>query len=286
LPSITELKQEIEWRRCAADPTYFAEKYWWIQHPEGRRLFDMRPEQRDTLGSFLTEKKTIILKARQIGYTTLHTFYSFWGTWFHPDRKAIILSQTEDDALQALQMCHFGWSLLPDWMKDYKTKRLDRNKTFMTFSNGSVIEVDASEKDPARGKTAWLVVMDEAASFPNPEEAWASIEPATDIAGRIVVLSTAKGAGNWFHTQWLAANEPQSRWRHIFNNWRAVPERDDDWYALKVAEYAHIPWFVHQEYPTTPEEAFLKSGNNFFDAEFLQSLEKWEPERGVLVHVF
>jgi hypothetical protein len=286
MPSITELKNEIEWRRCAADPVYFAQKYWWIQHPEGRRLFVMRPEQRETLGAFLTEKKTIILKARQIGYTTLTTFFAFWATWFHADRKVIILSMTEDDAFDALGMANFGQGLLPEWMKTYKTRRLDNNKSFMTFSNGSSIVVDAAKNDPARGQTAWLVVMDEAAKFPNPEDAWASIEPATDIGGRVCVLSTANGVGNWYHTQWLVANEPDSSWRHVFNNWRAVPERDDAWYEQKLIDYAHIPWFVHQEYPTTPEEAFLKSGNAFFDVEFLQGLELREPERGVLVEVF
>jgi hypothetical protein len=35
-----------------------------------------------------------------------------------------------------------------------------------------------------------------------------------------------------------------------------------------------LPWQLAQEYPTTPEEAFVKSGNPVFDLDILQAMER------------
>ena len=35
-----------------------------------------------------------------------------------------------------------------------------------------------------------------------------------------------------------------------------------------------LPWQLAQEYPTTPEEAFVKSGNPVFDLDILQEMDK------------
>ena len=35
-----------------------------------------------------------------------------------------------------------------------------------------------------------------------------------------------------------------------------------------------LPWQLAQEYPTTPEEAFVKSGNPVFDLDILEEMSK------------
>ena len=35
-----------------------------------------------------------------------------------------------------------------------------------------------------------------------------------------------------------------------------------------------LPWQLAQEYPTTPEEAFVKSGNPVFDLDILEEMGK------------
>ena len=68
----------------------------------------------------------------------------------------------------------------------------------MVFDNGSQITSMPSASDPARGESATLIVVDEWAFLPNPEEAWASVEPVADVGGRdrITQLDEAAGAGN------------------------------------------------------------------------------------------
>jgi hypothetical protein len=106
------------------------------------------------------------------------------------------------------------------------------------------------------------VVVDEWAFIPNQEDAWASIEPVADIGGQIIGLSTANGSGNWFHNEWLKATEGISPFKPMFYSWRAVSDRDEEWFERKCLEM--LPWIRAQEYPNDPEEAFAKSGNPVF----------------------
>jgi hypothetical protein len=114
----------------------------------------------------------------------------------------------------------------------------------------------------------FLVVVDEWAFLPNAEDAWASIEPITDLGGRCIGISTAKGEGNFFHQLWLGSQQGTNGFTGIFFPWWAVDGRDDVWYAEK-AELLE-PWQLAQEYPGTPEEAFVGSGNPVFNLEVLR----------------
>jgi hypothetical protein len=127
-----------------------------------------------------------------------------------------------------------------------------------------------SASDPARGESATLVVVDEWAFLPNPEEAWASIEPVADVGGRIIGLSTANGSGNFFHQLWVGSQTGSNKFESMFFPWSATEDRGDDWYVDKQASM--LPWQLAQEYPSSPEEAFVKSGNPVFDLDILEEM--------------
>ena len=113
--------------------------------------------------------------------------------------------------------------------------------------------------------------MDEWAFLPNPEEAWASIEPVADVGGRIIGLSTANGSGNFFHNLWTGAVTGNNNFDPMFFPWSASEDRDESWYEGK--KDAMLPWQLAQEYPTSPEEAFVRSGNPVFDLDALEAIE-------------
>jgi hypothetical protein len=56
----------------------------------------------------------------------------------------------------------------------------------------------------------------------------------------------------------------------MFFPWSASEDRDESWYESKQASM--LPWQLAQEYPTTPEEAFIKSGNPVFDLDVLEAM--------------
>lgn len=279
-----ELIQEAEWRRCAADEIYFLEKYWYIRHPEhGKILFKLRDAQKEILEVWNTERYSISLKARQIGWSTLAAGHSFWLTFFHANRPVVFLSRTEREAVDLLALGKYGYRGLPEWMRKRGPQLTNDHQLKMPFDNASSIESMPSRQDPARGKSVYLVIVDEWAFLENPEEAWASIEPITDIGGRVIGISTANGWGNFFHEFWVKAETGVSKFKPMFFPWSVVPERDPNFIESKRRS-GMLEWQIHQEYPETPEEAFVRSGNPFFDFDVLQALKKElkQPEIGYL----
>lgn len=270
--SFSELKREAEWRRCVKDERYFLENYWHIAHPaKGRILFELRDAQKHALKEWASQRYSLTLKARQIGWSTLVAAHQFWLAYFHSDQNIIDLSRTERESVLLLKKTKYGQKHLPDWMVERGPRSLVEHQQRMAFDNGSQITSMPSASDPARGESASLIVVDEWAFLPNPEDAWASIEPVADIGGRIIGLSTANGSGNFYHQLWVGATAGTNKFAPMFFPWSATEDRGDAWYQDK--RESMLPWQLAQEYPTTPEEAFVKSGNPVFDLDVLDQLE-------------
>jgi|TARA_R110002051_G_scaffold143306_1_gene216275 hypothetical protein len=268
---VNELRQEAEWRHCVADESYFLRMYWNIAHPaHGRILFNLRGAQSEALKRWDNNRYSLTLKARQIGWTTLVAAHQFWLAFFREDQNIIDLSRTEREAVLLLRKTKYGFKHLPLWMVERGPESMVDHQQRMVFSNGSQITSMPSASDPARGESASLVVVDEWAFLPNPEEAWASIEPVADVGGRIIGLSTANGSGNFFHHLWTGATTGNNKFDAMFFPWSASEDRDESWYEGKCKSM--LPWQLAQEYPTSPEEAFVRSGNPVFDLDILDRM--------------
>lgn len=283
-----QLLEEMEWRKCFPDTSdpdelleafdYFCRTYASIRHPaRGRIPFEMFDAQRETVKSWLSDRYSIILKARQLGFSTLAAAFVLWATFGYSDRTIIMLSRTEREAIKLLQKSKYVYKFLPDWMK-FRGPPMNETQTKIEFANESYVESLPSANDPARGESVWLVVVDEMAFLPNSEEAWASIEPIADVGGRVIMLSTANGEGNLFHQLWVGAETSNNRFKPLFFPWSANG-RTQDWYDEKKADLPE--WILASEYPDNPEDAFLKSGRPVFSLEMLRSLELRPPlQRG------
>lgn len=269
-------KLELAWRKARSD-VIWATTHWWIQHPRGSRPWEVYDSQREILELWASGAHALHLKARQLGFSTSVGFFAWWRAYFNEDVKVLLLSKGEREATELLDKVKFGLERLPDWLKDRGPKVSNWTQTKITFDNGSEIVSLPSANNPARGFTGALVVVDEWAFLLNGEEAWASIEPTADIGGQIIGLSTANGVGNIFHTLWKNATTKRSMFVPKFYPWNAVPSRDQDWYHRKADNL--LPWQLHQEYPTTAEEAFIKSGASVFDVSKILELPVDAPVR-------
>lgn len=280
------LLNEAEWRKCRGTHKedvealmYWMETHAHIQHPQdGKILIPLRPAQREILGTWVHERYSIVLKARQIGWSTLAALYALWLSFFWPDTLIIMLSKGEREAEKLLYKATYAYDRLPDWMKVRGPRRTSKNLKKLSFDNASQIESMPSKEDPGRSSTASLVFVDEWAFLENAEEAWASIEPIADVGGRVIGLSTANGSGDFFHTFWLKAEQKLSDFKPMFYPWSANSDRNDEWYATKARNMQ--PWQLAQEYPSNPDEAFVKSGNPVFDTDKLLTISTLEPANG------
>lgn len=288
---LNDLLHEKEWRLCTGPKNatndelldafeHFCSTYWFIRHPErGRIKFEVREAQRETARAWISNRRSIVLKARQIGFSTLAAAFAFWETFFWQDRPEVMLSRTEREAAKLLQKSKYGYKMLPEWMRLRGPALLSDNQLKMVFNNESYLESLPSGNDPARGEAVFRVFIDEMAFLPNSEEAWAAIEPIVDVGGRAVCLSTANGEGNIFHQLWVGSQTGENSFVGIFFPWSAG-DRDDNWYEVKKRELPD--WQLAQEYPSDPDEAFIRSGRPVFDIDILRSIETQEPREGYL----
>lgn len=255
---------------------YFCETYAFIRHPsKGKIPFVLRQSQIETVDAWLGNRWTIVLKARQIGFSTLCSIYSFWLTYFYRDRQVILISKGEREASMLLDHAKYVYQFMPEWMR-LMGPMGNPTLTSWKMSNNSKLLSMPSASNPARGATAFLIVVDEIAFLPDSENAWASIEPVVNMGGSCIMLSTANGEGNLFHKVWVGAKQEANRFKGIFFPWWAS-DRDEAWYEEQCRDLPE--WQVAQEYPSNPEEAFLKSGRPVFDLEKLASIPTAEPKR-------
>ena len=91
---IKDLLNEREWRKCAPDTDdpqrlleafeYFCATYVYIKHPDkGRINLNLFDSQRQSVDLWIRSRYSLMLKARQLGFSTLVTVYALWLTFFH-----------------------------------------------------------------------------------------------------------------------------------------------------------------------------------------------------------
>lgn len=293
-PSEAALQQEAIWRLAKEQPKLFIEAFCKIRVPgrKGLSRFKLTWAQADGLEHWVQNRYSITLKARQIGWSTLIAGYSLWRAITIPYEDIIMISRTEREAAELMAKAALMYTHLPGWVRS-KALRENNNKQVMEFSNGSRITSMPSASDPARGSSASLIVVDEWAFLQDPEGAWASIEPVADVGGQVIGLSTANGSGNWFHETWVGAETGHNLFKPFFVPWWGAANRhtidedgtivpDELWYAEKLS--AMRGWQLHQEYPENAEEAFIRSGNPVFDAEWLD-YEIVKPREGYITGI-
>ena len=88
-------KQEIvkEILKSGKDPVYFINNYCRISHPiHGLIPFNTYDFQQDLLSTFNDHRFTVILKARQLGISTIVAAYIVWLLLFHRDKNVLVMA--------------------------------------------------------------------------------------------------------------------------------------------------------------------------------------------------
>lgn len=221
---------EIEKKRCSVDSVYFSKKYCHIQSVKsGKILFDLYPFQEKVLKDLCIndhEDWFLILKSRQLGISTLLAAYSSFMLRARDNYNIIVIANKQDVAKNIVTKVRFINENLPSYLKRRCTLY---NQLSVEFDNKSKIEALSSKSDSGRSYAASLLIIDEAAFIDNFEELWASIYSTTVTGGRVIILSTPNGVGNYFHKLWVEAENGASKFKTIKLDWRVHPHRDQKW---------------------------------------------------------
>jgi hypothetical protein len=260
--------------KCRASAEYFIDTYGIIDNSQrigeaegasvaddgsGTTPFKLWPDQRRVLREVEENKRSIILKARQLGISWTIIGFIWWACKWRPGEVALLFSITEEDATVLVERIKSLEDRLPDWMKA-ASPIARSNQTKILYANHSKIISRAATPTGGSGLTASILLIDEAAKIEYARQLYAAAKPTVDKGrAKLIVVSTAYGTGNLFHDLWEGAVAGLNRFQAIFLPWMADPGRTQEWYDEQVAS-ATDPDSVRENYPANPTEAFVSSG--------------------------
>ena len=259
-------KQQVkEMLRCGKDPVYFLKTYARISHPmHGLILFDTYDFQDTLLKDFNDYRFNVILKARQLGISTITAGYIVWLMLFHRDKAILVMATKFATAGNLVKKVKNIMRNIPEWLK-IATITVD-NRTSFELSNGSSIKAASTSGDAGRSEALSLLVLDEAAHIEGLEELWTGLYPTLSTGGRCIALSTPNGVGNWFHKTCTDADAGANNFNLTTLPWIVHPDRDIDWYKKETKNMSNRQ--IAQEL----ECNFNTSGETVIDPECMEYL--------------
>jgi len=227
-------KQRVkEILRCGKNPSYFLKTYARISHPlHGLILFDTYDFQDELLKDFNDYRFNVILKARQLGISTISAGYIVWMMLFHRDKAILVMATKFATAGNLVKKVKNIMRNLPDWLK-ISTISVD-NRTSFELSNGSSIKAASTSGDAGRSEALSLLVLDEAAHIDGLDELWTGLYPTLSTGGRCIALSTPNGVGNWFHKTCTDSEAGANNFHLTTLSWDVHPDRDIPWFKKET----------------------------------------------------
>lgn len=251
----------------------------------------------------------VILKARQLGFTTFIMIYFLDACLFNSNHSAGVVAHNRQDANDLFEnKIKFAYDNLPQWLKDLRPATSDSARK-LAFSNGSQISTGTSLRSGTFQKLLVSEFGKTSAKFPEKaKEIKTGAFNTVDKDQQIFVESTAEGKVGEFYLLCEVARKIADTARALtsldpkffFYPWWRNPEysMSDDvviekdlqkyfkeleaqgivlskdqkaWYALKKQQQGDD---MAQEFPSTPEEAFQGSLKGAFYTQEMKKVRK------------
>ena len=300
--------------RLIRKPREYIERFLVIRTKKGRLTrLRFKPAQVELYETMKREHEAgrpvriVILKARQLGFSTLIEAVFFQDAATRPLVRTMIVAHEEEATSNLFRMNKLFYDQLPTALRPM---RKNSNAQEIVFENptkdaadkernpglmSSIRCVTAGGGEVGRSYTLTNVHASEAAFWPHMNETLDSLLQAVpDDPDTAVVIETTPNGFNSFKTFWDDAVAGKNGFLPVFFPWFKEPEyrrevapgtewtedeeRMREAYGLDDEQLAWRRWCIannlrgdaekfKQEYPSCPEEAFLTSGNPFFDNE-------------------
>lgn len=258
--------------------------------------------------------KNLILKARQLGFTTLIQLLFLDYAMFTPNLNIGVIAHTDDAAKKIFKKIKFAYDRLPQVLRD-ANPTTSNSVHELTLKNGSTISVGTS----MRGDTIHYLHVSEygkiCAKFPDrAEEIITGSFPAVPDSGMIFIESTSEGRDGDFYkksTRAEALHIAEAKLSPMQFRFHFFPWHDEDSYRMdpagivighkereyfdqteaklgKTLDAEQRAWWVgtrdekfgsndermFQEYPSTPAEAFQQSTEGTYYAQQMAAARK------------
>jgi len=250
--------------KCGKTPDYFINTYAKITHPQrGLIPFHLYNFQKDLLEDFEDYRFNVILKARQLGISTITAAYVAWLMMFHREKNVLVIATKFNTAANLVKKVKAIIRNLPEWLR-ISNVDID-NRTSFVLSNGSQIKASSTSGDAGRSEALSLLVIDEAAHVEGLDELWMGLYPTLSTGGRCIALSTPNGVGNWFHKIYTEADSGTNDFHPVVLPWGVHPDRDQEWFEKETRNMSR------REIAQELECNFNMSGETVFSPEDLET---------------
>lgn len=259
--------------------------------------------------------RIIVLKARQLGVSTISQAIGFSESFMNQYFHALVIAHENDLSMKLLEMTDTFWDYYP-FKALYTPRNTSKKHKSWAETNSSIRIATARNVRAGRGTTLRYLHASEVGFWDRAKEVMGGLLQAIPQAPDtyIILESTANGVGNYFYEQWMEAEAGENDYVPLFFPWWRHPEYTASFIHLPFTsldpmdeeeiilvdlgvDHDHLQWrrwairnlcfnnimMFHQEYPSTPEEAFIATGTNVYPIKKLSMCYKpYEPVRGRL----
>lgn len=244
--------------------------------------------------------RAIILKARQQGISTYCAGRVFWKTLFTGYTRSVVMAH---DSATSDALFNMSRNIIDNMEEPPVLQKSNAKEILFEHNKSGYRLYTAGAKEAGRGTTPTIAHLSEVGFWQFDEQILAGLfQGISQENGTEVLLeSTANGASGEFYRLYQGAMRGENEYIPIFLPWFITPEyrreapegielsveewdlvekfdlNNDQiyWRRLKIAESGERKF--RQEYPATPEEAFLVSGNSVFDQEIINKIQPMAP---------
>jgi len=273
---------------CQNDFRYFCEKYLKIIDRDGNVVsLILKPAQAQLVAEIEKSPWQIILKARQLGSSTVIAAYYFWKTLFTANERTLVVAHTKDAVKNIFRIYQNFYNMLPDFLK-FRTKASSANE--IVFFHGGTIRVATASSQNARGSTYTNIHCSEVAFWKDMPTSIAAIFQTASGNSYIILETTANGINEFFQ-MW---SDEEGGFTKTFLSWTDEPDYIRRYQKFaptdQLRQYAkthglskeQLYWAAEtlsircannwhtflQEYAIDPITCFISSGTKFFNKSF------------------
>jgi hypothetical protein len=250
-------------------------------------------------------RRDIILKARQEGISSLILAMFAIDFLFIENIRCVVISHEKDATSRLLSRVKFYLDSIkkrhPE-LDAFKLRTDTKYELVNEYKNSVFYIGTAGARAFGRGDTIFNLHASELSRWPDQEGLMTGLLQAVPLGGRVIIETTANGVGDYFHTLWKKSNSNQMTFKPHFLSWFDDPKytlpifgefqayQDHDtygnevelqkvfhltneqlnWRRYKIDELSGNIDQFNQEFPATPEEAFIVSGNPIWSPSLLK----------------
>ena len=245
------------------DPKFYLENLVKIKGKKPGALlpFLLNEAQKDLFNTVRKSERTIILKARQIGFSTAMVGFFYHNTIMNPGTNTAIIGYNSSLTSELLDKVKTFYRTTPD---ELRPTIFYNSKYEISFPRiDSKIMVLPSTENVGRGYTLHNVLCTELSAWDKADEKMMTLEASVPIGGKIVIESTPRGMGNLYHRMWMSDNDYVKK---MYGWWWGYTEKEIETIRRRMND----PQKFAQEYGCR----FLSSGRPVFDYEYIEKQYK------------